>query len=368
MKLNSLTSLCVAACLSLSLQVAAETSSPAENDINAEDLTRDLQRQRTNPQAASSIPSELDTQNDATEQAEDNAAPWFKVEIIVFKQTVNSVTEEFPDTTDFTPPAPLITLKGYDYPEQHYTRAQHHNFVYSSSSAFNQISKPEDPTDRSNEDNAQAHIPESAARNEAQKNELHIAYQQEPLELLTDAQTRLEKSQNYQILLATAWKQPTVTKEDSPTLHLVAGNWFDDQPEFEAFLKVSKQRYLHAYADLFLNTYSLKTDQPLNLDLSSGLLPKTEQAETMDDQNEDTSFENQGIQPHHFKLFSLNIDEDILDQEDQHSSSYITNEVYHIKEDRIMKHSKDLYYLDHPKFGMIIKLTPIEQLEENKDS
>jgi hypothetical protein len=40
------------------------------------------------------------------------------------------------------------------------------------------------------------------------------------------------------------------------------------------------------------------------------------------------------------------------------------NEVYSIHEDRIMKHSKDYYYLDHPKFGVLIKVTPLEKLEE----
>jgi hypothetical protein len=356
----------------------AETVSSAipttENDINAEDLSRDLLRQRNHPQAATSIPSEPENKPGKTLVLEQADAPWFKVEIIVFKQTVTSVTEEFPEQIEYTPSDKLITLKGFDYPEQHHTRASNHNINYASYvvpsfSETSDASLKNGPVSDENSD-ISAHTPESALRNESDtdslKENLPSAYTQEALELLTEAQKRLEKSPNYEILLATAWKQPTVTKEESPTLHLTAGNWYDDQPEFEAFIKISKQRYLHAYADLFLKRYSLKSEQTLPFELGSDVMTLDSSASAAGNTFESSEFMNQGIQPHHFQLFSLDVDHQLFDQTEEHTSSYITNEVFSIKEDRIMKHSKDLYYLDHPKFGMIIKVTPLDQLEENE--
>lgn len=360
MKSKFLPAICFAVCITSSFltpgnYVAAETT---ENDINAEDLSRDLERHRQDIEAAASIPSTANEEESNTAAEEKELPPWFKVEIIIFKQDIDTVTEEFPETVNFDTPSPLIMLKGYDYTDRHSLQIQNHGLEYTSLNNIPGLHSGATTNDLSTQDK-----PESALRNDAEKQSQTMplsAYRQEELERLKDAYSRLEKSQNHQILLATAWKQPTLPKQDSPTLHLVAGNWFDDQPEFEAFLKVSKQRYLHAYADLFLKTFSLKSNQPIDLDLSNELLQDS--SLTNQETEEENSFGAQGIQPHHFKLFSLNVDDAVLEPEDEHSSTYVTNEVFHIKEDRIMKHSKDLYFLDHPKFGMIIKITPLDQL------
>ncbi|MFC3151327.1 CsiV family protein [Litoribrevibacter euphylliae] len=357
MKSTILSAICIAICIASGSHVYAETT---ENDINAEDLSRDLEQQRQNIKAATSIPSAENSGQANSATTSEELPPWFKVEVIVFKQDIDKVTEEFPRAIDYKNPTPLIMLGGFDYSDRHPLQMENHGLEYTPLNNIPGIYNGTTTYQQQTQD-----LPESALRQENTTEPSLIPYQKEELELLKDAHKRLEKSQKYQVLLATAWKQPTLPKSESPTLHLIAGNWFDDQPEFEAFLKVSKQRYLHAYADLFLKTFSLKSDQAINLDLTDELFKDSINAEPTSNTTEVNSFDNQGIQPHHLKLFSLNVDEDVLGKKDEHTSSYVTNEVFHIKEDRIMKHSKDLYYLDHPKFGMIIKVTPLDKLKSS---
>ena len=379
----------VASCISLLLSLGSSQLS-AENDINAQDLNRDLQQQSKNIQSASTIPG--NEQAPSTEEilVEEELPPWFKVEVIVFKQTVGTTSEIFPETVDFTPPESLFTLNGFAYPEEHFLRSEKQGLTYP-----NKEPEETEPTEETSESSTDTAAPENTSPETMDISTEPVAYHQEELLLLEDAYKRLEKNKNYEILLATSWQQPTIHKDEAPTLHLVAGNWFDDQPEFEAFLKISKQRYLHAYADLFLKTYNLKTEHAIELDLTSEVLstdqatsdnsstdPSVPEAQTLEIQvsqtpetenqpiitepskQESFNLAGQGIQTHHFQLFTLDINEDLLGQTSEKESSYITDEVYMIREDRIMKRSKDLYYLDHPKFGMIIKLTPQDKVLE----
>jgi len=382
----------VASCISLLFSLGS-SQLYAENDINAQDLNRDLQQQSQNIQSASTIPGNEQTQSAEEILVEEELPPWFKVEIIVFKQTVGTTNEIFPETVDFTPPESLYTLNGFSYPEQHILRSERQGLTYLNQET--EAEKKADPTLETTEESTDKPVPEDPSQDTNEANTETVAYQQEELLLLEDAYKRLEKNKNYDILLATSWQQPTIHKDEAPTLHLVAGNWFDDQPEFEAFLKISKQRYLHAYADLFLKTYNLKTEHEIELDLTSEALTadqtisatastetsisetansethltkateaKTTPITNVTPQTEGFDLAGQGIQTHHFQLFTLDINEALLGQAPEKESSYITDEVYMIREDRIMKRSKDLYYLDHPKFGMIIKLTPQDKILE----
>ncbi|GAA3918198.1 CsiV family protein [Litoribacillus peritrichatus] len=309
--------------------------SRAENDINASELSKDLQRIPTHTQPNTVAPS-----NDSLKEPLEPLSDWFKVEVVIFKHLNSPVTEVFPTHVDFQPPAAkLLQLSGFDYPPEFNEMAQRKEISYSNQRAIltPKISDQSEPT------------PETDAQPPASNT---ISYHQEPLELLAGAHRQLNKNPNYEVLISTAWKQPMVEKGDAPTMHLVAGNWFDNEPEFEGFLKISKQRYLHAYADLFLHRYSLKTEVELTdtKPLFSGIQPPES---------------TQGLQHHHVNLFDLSsvVNENLYSEDTTKESKYISSEVFYISEDRIMKHSKDLYYLDHPKLGALIKVTPIDQLK-----
>jgi hypothetical protein len=321
----------------------------AENDINAQDLSRDL---KLSPPLApdAKINSRIiaDSTHEDIESVDaipEESAPWFKVELLIFKQQVDTVGESFPDNTSFKHSGNLRTLDGYAYPDQNYHRAKALGIEY-----INE--KPELKTVILSASDGTEIPQESTQEQSHQETETATLkeYQLEPIELLQGAKSKLQRRSDYEVILEAAWMQQTLSKEDMPTIHLVAGNWFDEHPELEVYFKVTKQRYLHAYADIFLNTYSLKTEQEINLSLVDSAIQEDE--------------ESLGVQPHHFQLFSLNIDETVLDTQKETTSSYVINEVYSIHEDRIMKHSKDYYYLDHPKFGALIKVTPQAKLEE----
>jgi len=135
----------VASCISLLLSLGSSQLS-AENDINAQDLNRDLQQQSKNIQSASTIPG--NEQAPSTEEilVEEELPPWFKVEVIVFKQTVGTTNEIFPETVDFTPPESLFTLNDYAYPEKHFLRSEKQGLTY-----INKEPEETEPTEETSE-------------------------------------------------------------------------------------------------------------------------------------------------------------------------------------------------------------------------
>ncbi len=338
--------------LILSVTAMAVPLSHAENDINALELSQDLQKNPSNLNGnpLTKTTNGLDAENNKNLNVSNtNQELWFKVEVIIFKYANTDVTEVFPAHVNFEAPSNLIQLKGFDYPSNFQEMVTTKGLTYSSttndSSVTPQANQTSNGTQASTTPQTQTNLTLPG-----------LSYQTEPLELLQSAFKRIKNSQNHEILISTAWKQPLKDKAEAPTIHLVAGDWFDNEPEFEGFLKISKQRYIHAYADLFLHRYSLQTE--LNFEQTKDFF---------DENNLDST--HQGIQHHHIQLFDLAtvINDDIIEQENEQSSRYISTEVFTISEDRIMKHSKDYYYLDHPRLGALIKVTPVEKLAKEAE-
>lgn len=361
-------------------------SSPLSNNAGSNTSTQ-AQSQTPQPIQGSVSESPKEESLNAIVDPEADQAEWFSIELIIFKNTGSNVQESFPDYVEFNVPSKLRALEALETAQQTQEYLSQSQITYITDERINTEAEeaPNSLTEKSETTESETESL-SIKNSDTDASDQRKAFINQPLVELENVYKRLDKSHSYEILLSAAWQQEMQPKEEAISLHFLAGNWYDLKPEFEGFLKVSKQRYLHAYADFFLRRYSLKSEVNFNADnadiswlTNSEDATRTESPEGIasqdtpplqDQQKEQPDTLNaQGIQSHHFSfgdpLADLNTQGIIGSESNQDiSTSYITDEVFYISEDRIMKHSKDLYYLDHPKFGALIKLTPIKDETE----
>jgi len=187
---------------------------------------------------------------------------------------------------------------------------------------------------------------------------------------LTDAWDRLDKSSAYRPLLHIAWIQPGFASEDARLVHLRNNNAAlgtittrvegDDEtpPPFEepgyaatlssrirvardpsqaaldGTLRVHRARYLHVKADLLYY-------RPLNTDASAPILSVIDADAALVLNSPDTA------------LIEL-----LLAEEDA------APRLFRLTESRRMR-SRELHYLDHPLFGVLVEAWPVELPEES---
>lgn len=142
--------------------------------------------------------------------------------------------------------------------------------------------------------------------------------------VLTDIYQKLVDLDAYQPLMHTAWVQPTVDKDESTTLKL---RRIGDPPlRLNGTVTLYLSRFLHLVLDLALEEKSPQR-----------MTGRQESVRYYGDDQSRTAF---------------NLD-----------PQFITpSTLYRIQEDRIVRNG-ELRYYDHPKFGVIAKITRIEEEE-----
>lgn len=147
---------------------------------------------------------------------------------------------------------------------------------------------------------------------------------------LNDSEKRLTNSGQYRILLHTAWTQPMLGAKQTAPIHLTAGrNWDSSLPNFsgvktawelEGTLKVYNARFIHVDADLALQIPATTQANPDKLE--------TLKYHFLESVNPDSWRPRAKTQLQYFKL--------------NHS-------------ERVKL--KDVYYFDHPLFGVIVRVS-----------
>jgi hypothetical protein len=179
---------------------------------------------------------------------------------------------------------------------------------------------------------------------------------------LTDARERLEKSSAFRPLLHVAWIQPGFPSEQARLVHVrnnnsalgaVAVSVDESQPALsepdyaptlssrisvardpskpalDGTLRVHRARYLHVQADLLYY-------RPLDTDARAAVPANDNADATLMADSPDTAFIEQ-----------------LLAEEDS------APRLFRLSESRRMR-SRELHYLDHPLFGMIVEAWPVE--------
>lgn len=143
---------------------------------------------------------------------------------------------------------------------------------------------------------------------------------------LTDAWSQLDRLDAYQPLMHFGWTQPTIPQDQTPALELV--RFGGVPPGLEGSLQLYRSRFLHLVVDVSLAAKAV--DLPFGTAANNGPV-----AVYGDD-----------------RLQTIGGNEEFMLQ-------YAPLR-YRINEDRILRNGETRYY-DHPKFGVIAKLSLIEK-------
>lgn len=149
---------------------------------------------------------------------------------------------------------------------------------------------------------------------------------------------RLTRSKNQELLMHLAWRQPGLPSEEAKAIR-IRGNklldWEEAPPIIDGTVKLILSRYLHLHVDLLYNR------------IIEGECPKEAVVE------EEVAISN---------IVTVT---DLLPPEPEGRSGpcYLT---LHLKEARRMR-SKEIHYLDHPFFGIVVLVTPYEPPKQVED-
>lgn len=156
--------------------------------------------------------------------------------------------------------------------------------------------------------------------------ELNLVLLTEDELVLSDAIRKFELLDAYKTIMHFGWTQPTYPEEDTPAIEL---SLFAVGPEgLDGTLTLYLSRYLHLVVDLAL-------DAP----------PEIDEAVEVDDW-----------------FFSFGDSRTHYDDEYEVAPQPVR---YRIRENRIVKNG-ELRYFDHPKFGVLAKITRVEEEQEDE--
>jgi len=188
----------------------------------------------------------------------------------------------------------------------------------------------------------------------------------------------LNRERGVSVLFHESWLQPMFELDDSSAIIISGGESFGEHRELEGTVTMSLSRYLHIHTNLWLSEFVANYGQqnehwpdlptqpkPLALD------PTDSSVELNSDTSLSGNFDNKS------NGFDLNFDSK-LSERDQNGYlqdySSLTERPFLIKEIVTMRQSRrmrsgELHYIDHPKLGLLIKVTPYPAPEsETKDN
>lgn len=218
---------------------------------------------------------------------------------------------------------------------------------------------------------------------------------------------RIKRTNHLHLLFHQAWRQPVTSEDLAPAIVVQAGKQFDDHYELEGSVKISVSRYLHIDSNLWLTAFEANYGQPqgqwpelpaapinvtnIVIEPASDEVPVaanesqaplssengTGDATTMNSAETQIAAtqESKGSQITQPKLESLlfdspttaggfNFGSGITPTNDtielEQAQNYVVTQIVTLQQQRRMR-SGELHYIDHPKMGLIVKVTPYEK-------
>ena len=287
--------------------------------------------------------------------------PWYQVNIVIFRQ-----------------PGHLLQSEQWKTGEEVNTRLP--NNLIALEEALPEEIEPEQepPTEQTAGQGTQGEILmlEESGETENVVAELPVPFviQTPSDEEFTKALNRLNRSSYYDILFQKTWLQPPLEEKHAMSILVQAGEVFDGFYELEGTAKLHVSRYLHFSSHMWLSKYVKQievikpwwqetggTDDAMNTGVrSSDFSMELGQSLEFEDDNSG--------QGNELSLSSLQpMDPTITMGETITRYQSIRTAV--MEESRRMR-SGELHYLDHPLFGVIVKVVPYypepeEAAEEN---
>jgi len=171
----------------------------------------------------------------------------------------------------------------------------------------------------------------------------------------------LDKDKRYNLLFHQTWRQAPKALSETPALIISGGHQYGEHSELEGSIKLSIARYLHLDTNLWLSEFEPNYGQDSaqsEHSLTEHAWPELPKVPKIDDSSENfvLSTLDQSWQA------SLNLN--TFSGGDEYNAilakPYLTNNIVKLTQSRRMR-SNEVHYIDHPRMGIIIKLTPFER-------
>lgn len=253
---------------------------------------------------------------------DENAERWFQVELMIFE---NPDLE--PDNPEAWPSFPTI-----EHPES-FIRLQGITEIITENS---ETEEAEDSETLLEEDIAiEVEAPSSDKGLQA-----FLALSEFERQLLEQREI-IEQDRAYRLLFHEAWNQPVPGRDSVIPIRIDAGERFGRQSELQGYISLYVERYLHFSTDLHFIEYEKSAD-PFSIIA------------------EDTTTDSLNTLDSFGGLSLLNTTRLSNNQISRKSNQFFVSvSSAQLKESRRMR-SRTLHYLDNPKFGLVLLITPIE--------
>jgi hypothetical protein len=156
---------------------------------------------------------------------------------------------------------------------------------------------------------------------------------------LNDSARALDRRSNLRVLFHGAWVQPAAGIDNADPVLITGGSRYGDHSELEGYVVLTVERYLHLRADLWMTRFG--TGSALDVDVPVLPTPVVTVGTAADGNNPGGGEQATGTGPATAPA----------------TIGYIPERIYTLDQERRMRLG-ELHYIDHPRFGLLVQVSP----------
>lgn len=169
----------------------------------------------------------------------------------------------------------------------------------------------------------------------------------------------MDRQSAYRVLFHEAWRQPVLEQQRAPALLIHGGEQFGEHYELEGSITLSVARYLHLHTRLWHTEFEPNFGQPRG---TWPELPRRPNNRALPDTDPDANQWQRPWDSSRSSAWDLSLNTHSSHQ-DFLQEDYLPSRIVALTQQRRMR-SRELHYIDHPLFGMLIEITPYERPEK----
>jgi hypothetical protein len=273
--------------------------------------------------------------------------PWYQIEVIVFKRQQETYQEHWPTNITLAYPSRWKVLEDPEAIAE----------VLYDEDALGDIIPALDDSAPTDSDTDTALVPVAAT---AEIDRLANT----PFLLLPTAEhalaaraAALRRNARYQLVFHQAWRQPALPPRTASAVVINGGEQFDKHRELEGSISVSFSQFLQVKANLWLTQFAPINEQSTDDWPALPPIPQVEPSSTVS-----RVWTEPVLLPGQSDLDTGYAEDEFLNQapaEEDLIDRYQPARIVLLQEERRIR-ARELHYLDHPLFGVILLVTPYQ--------
>lgn len=291
--------------------------------------------------------------------------PIYQVEMIVFERTAPGSDEVWPKNLSLEYPKPWQRLfNPLEEAQQQKAAAQadalrlSDDFLRTLAQESAELQSGADATQSSTDSAPRTQTSDATSATQPPSLPEFFAFLPKERRGLQQSRDAIDRNHQLRVVFHEAWRQPLTAIEKSPALLLRGGNRYGDHYELQGYLYLGISRFLHLHTNLWFTHFAPNHGQ---LPEHWPILPVEPMglASRSDMSGSDTSMRASDSSASSSDLPSQTWATDEMDSAftDLKESPYVINQIVTLQQKRRLR-SGELHYIDHPKLGMLIKITP----------